>query len=174
MKLPHHELAVRTKDDIHEWSIYRQNLTASLAEAIVPIGKISLPYGDFRMESGTVESVKSAGQQESKLEDEDIYVSFGLPRLLPGKLLTTMRQSAQNMETSTSGKTHAECNRGENSASGYSRHNDQCFSNMDTLADSGYNYLKYAKYSELITEENRSVYIFSGSYSNTMRSRNRD
>lgn len=74
----------RTKDDLHEWSIYRQNLTSSIAGSLLGLdSKAPLTYGDFQMHDQTVESVLSHGRKEDFMlgNKGDIYLRFGLPRI---------------------------------------------------------------------------------------------
>lgn len=81
------------KDDLHEWSIYRQNLTSTLAESLLSglaqnqpmngpmggstrsstrgrgapfatAGSTNLPYGDFQMHDQAVESVLNRGRRQ--------------------------------------------------------------------------------------------------------------
>lgn len=85
--LPHPQGRM-TKDDLHQWSIYRQNLTSSIAESVLAplVGGRSngpLPYGNFQMHDQSIESVLHQGRQDDYLlgDKGDIYLKFGLPRV---------------------------------------------------------------------------------------------
>uniref|UniRef100_F1KW38 ATP-binding cassette sub-family G member 8 n=3 Tax=Ascaris suum TaxID=6253 RepID=F1KW38_ASCSU len=78
----------RNKEDLHEWTIYRQNLTSSLANSLllpeyVGFNVRTLTYGDFRMNDGAVEGVLRAGRMEDNQlsQKADTYLKFGLPRV---------------------------------------------------------------------------------------------
>ncbi|VDM36515.1 unnamed protein product [Toxocara canis] len=76
--------AVRhSKDDLHEWSIYRQNLTSSIANALIFRKVRALPYGDFHMNEEAIEGVIRAGRMEDNQlsQKADTYLKFGLPRV---------------------------------------------------------------------------------------------
>ncbi|KAK0395579.1 hypothetical protein QR680_001341 [Steinernema hermaphroditum] len=93
------------KDDLHQWSIFRQNLNSSMASTLlnVPCDRENevLPFGSFRMSEQAVKGVLEAGRcDERDMSTEPAtYLRFGLPRVLVGNNVgdaTLQRPSKQN------------------------------------------------------------------------------
>lgn len=97
------------KDDLHEWAIYRQNLTSSIAQNLLGDGKhrspskSNLPYGDFQMHDQAVESVLNRGKRTDSvglLEQDggEAYLRYGLPRVGLGWGSNTLRDRKSQSE----------------------------------------------------------------------------
>uniref|UniRef100_A0A915Q5D4 ABC transporter domain-containing protein n=1 Tax=Setaria digitata TaxID=48799 RepID=A0A915Q5D4_9BILA len=155
----------RSKDDLHEWSIYRQNLTSFIAAAFLKSanyesGKIDLPYGNFRMNGQAIKGViRAAKAENTKLgQKAEIYLKFGLPRvtileLKPSdcKFLKEDSEVFRVLPAILAGIILSNLLQSE-------RHHTDYFS--DQHAISGFNYLRYAKADEL-RNEGRNVPIIA-------------
>ncbi|XP_059483777.1 ATP-binding cassette sub-family G member 8 [Neocloeon triangulifer] len=79
-----HELA---SEDLHAWSIYRQNLNSDFADSALGAGEKSpLPYGNFQLRESTVRSILRHPRYGPKSEltgNMYTYLKFGLPRVFP-------------------------------------------------------------------------------------------
>ncbi|XP_074604489.1 ATP-binding cassette sub-family G member 8 [Brevipalpus obovatus] len=72
-------------EDLHAWSIYRQNLNADLSESAIGINKSSnteRPFGNFQLREATVKNILNHPKYGPKLRDHDptTYLRYGLPR----------------------------------------------------------------------------------------------
>ncbi|KAK4297636.1 hypothetical protein Pmani_029956 [Petrolisthes manimaculis] len=76
-----------TCDDLHAWSIYRQNLNSDFTDsAIGSQEKAPLPYGNFQLRESTVHSILNNPRYGPKSElgsNMFTYLKFGLPRVFP-------------------------------------------------------------------------------------------
>ncbi|XP_017770298.1 PREDICTED: ATP-binding cassette sub-family G member 8 isoform X2 [Nicrophorus vespilloides] len=80
-------------EDLHAWSIYRQNLNSDFTDsALGSTDKSPLPYGNFQLRDTTVQSIlshprygpKNAQHSRSALgSNMYTYLKFGLPRVFP-------------------------------------------------------------------------------------------
>uniref|UniRef100_T1J9E7 ABC transporter domain-containing protein n=1 Tax=Strigamia maritima TaxID=126957 RepID=T1J9E7_STRMM len=80
-------------EDLHAWSIYRQNLNSDFSDnALGSSEKSPLPYGNFQLRETTVQSIFSHpryGPRPPKIEGAQLganmvaYLKFGLPRVFP-------------------------------------------------------------------------------------------
>lgn len=76
-------------EDLHAWSIYRQNLNADLSESA--IGQSSgnkpseKPFGNFQLKESTVNNILSHPKYGPSIKSHDpyTYLRFGLPRVKP-------------------------------------------------------------------------------------------
>ncbi|CAB0033093.1 unnamed protein product [Trichogramma brassicae] len=63
-------------EDLHAWSIYRQNLNSDFTDsALGSAEKSPLPYGNFQLRDSTVHPLAASNSYT--------YLKFGLPRVLP-------------------------------------------------------------------------------------------
>ncbi|XP_014667321.1 PREDICTED: ABC transporter G family member 2-like [Priapulus caudatus] len=75
-------------DDMHEWSIYRQNINAGFVDNALRNKRTRpYPYGEFRLDPTTISTLIHAQKVDSKLAvsrgdgvDADMLINFGLPR----------------------------------------------------------------------------------------------
>merc|ERR1719414_1756799 len=80
-----------TSEDLHAWSIYRQNLNSHLHSdftdsALGSADKSPLPYGNFQLRESTMASILNNPKYGPKSElgiNMYTYLKFGLPRVLP-------------------------------------------------------------------------------------------
>lgn len=88
-----HSAASRSKlvnydqtDDLHAWSIFRQNLNAEVSENAIGINKSSnteRPFGHFQLKESTVNNILQHPKYGPRLKqdmDPYSYLKFGLPR----------------------------------------------------------------------------------------------
>ncbi|KAK6638527.1 hypothetical protein RUM43_006794 [Polyplax serrata] len=90
---PHQELQPArgdrgsTSEDLHAWSIYRQNLNSDFTDsALGSSEKSPLPYGNFQLRESTVQSILSHpryGPKSALSSNMYTYLKFGLPRVFP-------------------------------------------------------------------------------------------
>lgn len=80
----------QTTEDLHAWSIYRQNLNSDFTDSALDTGhKSQPPFGNFRLRESTVQTILNHpkyGPRESNSElgsNVFTYLRFGLPRVLP-------------------------------------------------------------------------------------------
>ena len=84
-------------DDLHNWSIFRQNLNADLSECAIGINKSSnteRPFGNFQLKETTVNNILQHPKYGPRLkQDPYTYLKFGLPRakahMTNGQLLSS-------------------------------------------------------------------------------------
>ncbi|CAG9840598.1 unnamed protein product, partial [Diabrotica balteata] len=76
-----------TSEDLHAWSIYRQNLNSDFTDsALGSTDKSPLPYGNFQLRDTTVQSILSHpryGPKSALGSNMYTYLKFGLPRVFP-------------------------------------------------------------------------------------------
>lgn len=76
-----------TSEDLHAWSIYRQNLNSDFTDsALGSSEKSPLPYGNFQLRESTVQSILSHpryGPKSALGANMYTYLKFGLPRVFP-------------------------------------------------------------------------------------------
>ncbi|RWS28135.1 ATP-binding cassette sub-family G member 8-like protein [Leptotrombidium deliense] len=73
-------------EDLHAWSIYRQNLNADLSESAIGINKSSnseRPFGNFQLKETTVNNILNHPKYGPRIKNHDpyTYLRFGLPRV---------------------------------------------------------------------------------------------
>ncbi|XP_063227752.1 ATP-binding cassette sub-family G member 8 [Bacillus rossius redtenbacheri] len=80
-------LTPSTSEDLHAWSIYRQNLNSDFTDsALGSSEKSPLPYGNFQLRESTVQSILSHpryGPKSALGTNMYTYLKFGLPRVFP-------------------------------------------------------------------------------------------
>ncbi|XP_043227809.1 ATP-binding cassette sub-family G member 8-like [Amphibalanus amphitrite] len=76
-----------TSDELHAWSIYRQNLNSEFTDsALGSSDKSPLPYGNFQLRETTVHSILQHPKYGPKSElgaNMYTYLKYGLPRVFP-------------------------------------------------------------------------------------------
>ncbi|KAL0277041.1 UNVERIFIED_CONTAM: hypothetical protein PYX00_004462 [Menopon gallinae] len=76
-----------TSEDLHAWSIYRQNLNSDFTDsALGSSEKSPLPYGNFQLRESTVQSILNHpryGPKSALSSNMYTYLKFGLPRVFP-------------------------------------------------------------------------------------------
>jgi len=76
-----------TSEDLHAWSIYRQNLNSDFTDsALGSADKSPLPYGNFQLRESTMASILNNPKYGPRSElgtNMYTYLKFGLPRVLP-------------------------------------------------------------------------------------------
>ena len=79
-------------EDLHAWSIYRQNINSGFTDsALGSSEKSSPPYGNFKLRQSTVHSILShpkygpSARRHNEAAGSSIYsyLKFGLPRVFP-------------------------------------------------------------------------------------------
>ena len=78
-----------TSEDLHAWSIYRQNLNSDFTDsALGSSEKSPMPYGNFHLRETTMQSILNNPKYGPKSElgaNMYTYLKFGLPRVItPG------------------------------------------------------------------------------------------
>lgn len=80
----------RTTEDLHAWSIYRQNLNSDFTDSALDTGhKSQPPFGNFRLRESTVQTILNHPKYGPKERNSELgsnvftYLRFGLPRVLP-------------------------------------------------------------------------------------------
>ena len=77
-----------TSEDLHAWSIYRQNLNSDFTDsALGSQEKSPLPYGNFHLREQTMASILTNPKYGPKSElggNAFTYLKFGLPRIRGG------------------------------------------------------------------------------------------
>uniref|UniRef100_T1GC21 Uncharacterized protein n=1 Tax=Megaselia scalaris TaxID=36166 RepID=T1GC21_MEGSC len=89
--VPHHgtntPLPAPASEDLHAWSIYRQNLNSDFTDsALGSSDKSPLPYGNFKLRDATVHSILTHpryGPRSPLNSNMYTYLKFGLPRVFP-------------------------------------------------------------------------------------------
>ncbi|GAB0093647.1 ATP-binding cassette sub-family G member 8 [Sergentomyia squamirostris] len=89
--VPHHgpntPLPPPASEDLHAWSIYRQNLNSDFTDsALGSSDKSPLPYGNFQLRDTTVQSILNHpryGPKSPLGSNMYTYLKFGLPRVFP-------------------------------------------------------------------------------------------
>lgn len=75
-----------TSEDLHAWSIYRQNLNSDFTDsALGSSEKSPMPYGNFHLRDTTIQSILNNPKYGPKSElgtNMFTYLKFGLPRVL--------------------------------------------------------------------------------------------
>ena len=76
-----------TSEDLHAWSIYRQNLNSDFTDsALGSSEKSPMPYGNFHLRETTMQSILNNPKYGPKSElgtNMYTYLKFGLPRVVP-------------------------------------------------------------------------------------------
>lgn len=98
-------------EDLHAWSIYRQNLNSDFTDsALGSSDKSPLPYGNFQLRDATVQTILSHpryGPQSPLGTNIYTYLKFGLPRVFPQQAdsLTIEPFELQQVPATTATKT---------------------------------------------------------------------
>ncbi|TMW46795.1 hypothetical protein DOY81_008118, partial [Sarcophaga bullata] len=84
---PNSPLPPAASEDLHAWSIYRQNLNSDFTDsALGSSDKSPLPYGNFQLRDTTVQSILNHpryGPKSPLGSNMYTYLKFGLPRVFP-------------------------------------------------------------------------------------------
>ncbi|GBP27615.1 ATP-binding cassette sub-family G member 8 [Eumeta japonica] len=109
---PAHDPRTMHSEDLHAWSIYRQNLNSDFTDsALGSTDKSPLPYGNFQLRDTTVQSILShprygpnlltAQRNRSALgSNMYTYLKFGLPRVFPPNHSGSQRSTTPKPKTS--------------------------------------------------------------------------
>lgn len=80
----------KTSEDLHAWSIYRQNLNSDFTDSALGTSeKSQLPFGNFQLRESTVHTILNHPKYGPKERSSELgvnvntYLRFGLPRVLP-------------------------------------------------------------------------------------------
>jgi hypothetical protein len=78
--------AFNNSEDLHAWSIYRQNLNADFSESALGVNKSSnseRPFGNFQLKETTVNNILNHPKYGPRFKNQDAYtyLRFGLPRV---------------------------------------------------------------------------------------------
>ncbi|CAG2100893.1 unnamed protein product [Medioppia subpectinata] len=73
-------------EDLHAWSIYRQNLNADFSESALGVNKSNnseRPFGNFQLKETTVNNILNHPKYGPRFKNQDAYtyLRFGLPRV---------------------------------------------------------------------------------------------
>ncbi|CAH0555158.1 unnamed protein product [Brassicogethes aeneus] len=94
-----------TSEDLHAWSIYRQNLNSDFTDsALGSTDKSPLPYGNFQLRDTTVQSILSHpryGPKSAFGSNMYTYLKFGLPRVFPPNELNNSGTGTQDISRNT-------------------------------------------------------------------------
>ncbi|XP_015601494.1 ATP-binding cassette sub-family G member 5 [Cephus cinctus] len=92
-------------EDLHAWSIYRQNLNSDFTDsALGSAEKSPLPYGNFQLRDSTVQSIlrhPRYGPKSPLANNSYTYLKFGLPRVLPP---SRVRDGSSGYDSSEEGR----------------------------------------------------------------------
>ncbi|XP_058792747.1 ATP-binding cassette sub-family G member 8 isoform X2 [Phymastichus coffea] len=107
-------LEAPASEDLHAWSIYRQNLNSDFTDsALGSAEKSPLPYGNFQLRDSTVQSIlrhPRYGPRSPLASNSYTYLKFGLPRVLPPS--TTRRDAGSSgYDSSEEGRARAAAGR---------------------------------------------------------------
>ncbi|XP_011499195.1 PREDICTED: ATP-binding cassette sub-family G member 8 isoform X2 [Ceratosolen solmsi marchali] len=99
-------------EDLHAWSIYRQNLNSDFTDsALGSAEKSPLPYGNFQLRDSTVQSIlrhPRYGPRSPLANNSYTYLKFGLPRVLPPSNLRSGRDAGSSgYDSSEEGRVRA-------------------------------------------------------------------
>lgn len=97
----HNQVPLDTCEDLHAWSIYRQNLNSDFTDTALKTDKSPLPYGNFQLKDATVQTILTHpryGPQSPLGSNIYTYLKFGLPRVFP---LNLSPQNNKNSEISS-------------------------------------------------------------------------
>ncbi|XP_042910470.1 ATP-binding cassette sub-family G member 8 isoform X2 [Parasteatoda tepidariorum] len=78
----------QTTEDLHAWSIYRQNLNSDFTDSALG-HKSQPPFGNFRLRESTVQTILNHPKYGPRERNSELgsnvftYLRFGLPRVLP-------------------------------------------------------------------------------------------
>ncbi|XP_077500584.1 ATP-binding cassette sub-family G member 8 isoform X2 [Amblyomma americanum] len=80
----------KTTEDLHAWSIYRQNLNSDFTDSALGTSEKSQPpFGNFQLRESTVHTILNHPKYGPKERSSELgvnvntYLRFGLPRVLP-------------------------------------------------------------------------------------------
>ncbi|XP_076346385.1 uncharacterized protein LOC143244854 isoform X2 [Tachypleus tridentatus] len=80
----------RTVEDLHAWSIYRQNLNSDFTDSALGTSEKSQPpFGNFHLQESTIQKILSHPKYDPQEQQSDLgntafsYLRFGLPRVFP-------------------------------------------------------------------------------------------
>ncbi|XP_075235566.1 ATP-binding cassette sub-family G member 5 [Lycorma delicatula] len=94
-------------EDLHAWSIYRQNLNSDFTDsALGSSEKSPLPYGNFQLRESTVQSILSHpryGPKSALGSNMYTYLKFGLPRVFPPNGPGRGREGSSGYDSSDDG-----------------------------------------------------------------------
>ncbi|KAL1464409.1 hypothetical protein WDU94_004059 [Cyamophila willieti] len=97
-------------EDLHAWSIYRQNLNSDFTDsALGSSEKSPLPYGNFQLRESTVQSILSHpryGPKSPLGSNMYTYLKFGLPRVFPPNGVRGAREGSSGYDSSEDGASH--------------------------------------------------------------------
>ncbi|XP_034943518.1 ATP-binding cassette sub-family G member 8 isoform X2 [Chelonus insularis] len=98
-------LEAPASEDLHAWSIYRQNLNSDFTDsALGSAEKSPLPYGNFQLRDSTVQSIlrhPRYGPKSPLANNSYTYLKFGLPRVLPP---SRIRDGSSGYDSSEEGR----------------------------------------------------------------------
>lgn len=103
----HYDQTDHTRDDLHQWSIFRQNLNADLSECAIGVNKSSSnterPFGNFQLKEQTVNNILRHPKYGPRLKQDPYnYLRFGLPRAKAAHLGNNQINPSSNHHQSTS------------------------------------------------------------------------
>lgn len=97
---PQHPMPPVASEDLHAWSIYRQNLNSDFTDsALGSSDKSPLPYGNFQLRDTTVQSILNHpryGPKSPLGSNMYTYLKFGLPRVFPPNANGTVKGAPNN------------------------------------------------------------------------------
>lgn len=99
----------RTTEDLHAWSIYRQNLNSDFTDSALgtPGDKSQPPFGNFRLRESTVQTILNHPKYGPRERNSELgsniftYLRFGLPRVFPHT--KPMRNGSSGYDSSDDG-----------------------------------------------------------------------
>ncbi|XP_039296176.1 ATP-binding cassette sub-family G member 8 [Nilaparvata lugens] len=105
--MPPPGLMPSASEDLHAWSIYRQNLNSDFTDsALGSSEKSPLPYGNFQLRESTVQSILSHpryGPKSALGSNMYTYLKFGLPRVFPPNGVRGGRDGSSGYDSSDDG-----------------------------------------------------------------------
>nr|QAV55728.1 ATP-binding cassette transporter sub-family G member 5 [Sogatella furcifera] len=108
--MPPPGLMPSASEDLHAWSIYRQNLNSDFTDsALGSSEKSPLPYGNFQLRESTVQSILSHpryGPKSALGSNMYTYLKFGLPRVFPPNGGRGGRDGSSGYDSSDDGMGH--------------------------------------------------------------------
>ncbi|KFM74661.1 ATP-binding cassette sub-family G member 8, partial [Stegodyphus mimosarum] len=109
----------RTTEDLHAWSIYRQNLNSDFTDSALDTGhKSQPPFGNFRLRESTVQTILNHPKYGPRERNSELgsnvftYLQFGLPRVLPHPVNPNQNANPKPLRNGSSGYDSSDDNGG--------------------------------------------------------------
>ncbi|CAG7722118.1 unnamed protein product [Allacma fusca] len=112
-------------EDLHAWSIYRQNLNSDFTDSALGSDERSpLPYGNFQLREQTVQSILRHPRLAPRSElgsNMYAYLKFGLPRVFPPNVSSPPGRHPMHKDASSGYDSADERNQSPHQTAGHAR-----------------------------------------------------